>query len=217
MKTALVIGATGLVGLQTVTCLLENEHYSRVVVFSRRPTGLNSPRLTEHLIDFADTSAWAHLVQGDVLFSAMGTTRAQAGGKKQQFEVDYTFQYRFAQIAKQNGVPVIVLVSAAGADPESRLFYTRIKGELERDLKLLEFPSAIIFKPGPLEGQREKNRPAENLMVAIINGLNRISLFRKYRPISGHQMAKAMIAAAKNPTKGVSVFELEEIFLLAER
>jgi len=217
MKTALVIGATGLVGLQTVTCLLQNDYYSRVVVFSRRPTGLTSPRLTEHLIDFADTSAWSNLVQGDVLFSAMGTTRAQAGGKKQQFEVDYTFQYRVAQIAKQNGVPTFVLVSAAGANPKSRLFYTRIKGELERDLKLLEFPSAIIFKPGPLEGQREKNRPAENLMVAIINGLNRISLFRKYRPISGHKMAKAMIAAAKNPTKGISVFELEEIFLLAER
>jgi len=216
MKTALVIGATGLVGFQLLKRLLENDRYEKVTVFSRRPTGLVSPKLQQHLIDFSKPSGWSHLVQGDVLFSALGSTRAQAGGKRAQYEIDYTFQYQFARAARQNGVKSFVLVSAAGANPKSRFFYPRIKGALERDILALGFPTTIIFKPGPLEGHREKNRPAENLMVAIVRGLNRISLFKKYRPISGHTMAKAMIAAAHNPAKAVTVFELEEIFLLAD-
>jgi len=217
MKTAIVIGATGLVGRHLVTCLLENNYFSKVLVFSRRTTSLSSPKLTEYIVDFSDSSSWSQLVHGDVLFSAMGTTRAQAGGKQQQYQVDYTFQFQFAQIAKNNGVPTFVLVSSTGANPKSLLFYSRIKGELERDTIALGFPATIIFKPGPLEGFREKNRPAEKAVLELLHYLNRFSILQKYRPISGQKVALAMIAAAKSPTKAVTVFEHEEIFLLAEK
>lgn len=216
MKTALLIGATGLVGSQLLRQLLENKYFSKVVVFSRRSSGLVVPKLEEHIIDFDHPEQWQHLVKGDVLFSALGTTLAKAGGKKAQYKVDHSYQYQFAAAAARNAVPVYVLVSSAGANPESRAFYMRMKGELERDVKELLFSSIIFIKPGPLHGKRTENRLGENIGVAVIRFFNTLGLLRKYRPIAGDEVAQGMITAFKRATPGVAEFELDELFVLAK-
>ncbi|MBW6497928.1 MAG: NAD(P)H-binding protein [Bacteroidales bacterium] len=216
MKTALVIGATGLVGFQLVKQLIEDKDFVKVVVFSRRATGLSSPKLEEHIVDFDRPEQWQHLVKGDVLFSALGTTLAKAGGKKAQYQVDHSYQYQFAAAAARNAVPVYVLVSSAGANPKSSTFYMRMKGELERDVKELLFSTILLIKPGPLHGERKERRLGENLGVALIRFFNTLGLFRKYRPIGGDVVARAMIQSFKRATPGVAAFELDELFLLAK-
>ena len=215
MKTALVIGATGLVGYQLVKQLLVDRDFDKVVVFTRRSTGLANPKLEEHLIEFDHPEQWQHLVKGDVLFSALGTTLAKAGSKKAQYKVDHAYQFQFAAAAARNAVPVYVLVSSAGASPSSKAFYMRMKGELERDVKGLLFKSLIIMKPGPLHGKRPDKRFGENVGLAVIRFFNNLGLFKKYRPIGGDEVARAMINACKQAQPGVSSFQLGELFELA--
>ena len=138
---ALVIGATGAAGKDLVGQLLADDAFEKVDIFVRRPGGWNSPKLTTHLVDFDKPEEWKDLVSGDVLFSCLGTTLKAAGGPAAQWKVDYTYQYEVARAARENGVPKYVLISSIGADPQAKIFYARMKGELEDAVKQLEFPS----------------------------------------------------------------------------
>src|ERR1700743_749739 len=115
MKTAIVIGATGLVGSELTRLLINDSRYERVKIFVRKPTGITSDKLEEHIVDFGEPDKWKRFVTGDVLYSALGTTLRAAGSKDEQYKVDYTYQYRFAKIAAANGVSAYVLISAAGS------------------------------------------------------------------------------------------------------
>src|SRR5215213_7489402 len=128
--TAIVIGATGLVGSELTKLLSANEQFDRIKVFTRRPLEVKHPKIEEYVINFDYPDQWKGLVTGDVLFSALGTTLKQAGSKGAQFKVDYKYQYNFAKAASENGVANYVLISAAGASPSSRIFYSRMKGNL---------------------------------------------------------------------------------------
>ncbi len=215
MKTAIVIGATGLVGSALVDLLIRDSRFNRVLVFSRRSIGRSSAKLEEQIIDFDRPESWKDLVKGDVLFSCLGTTLKQAGGKEKQYKIDYTYQYQFAEAASKNGVPCYVLVSAPGADPDSSLFYNRIKGELERDVKQLHFQEVHFLQPSLLHGQRDQERFGEKLGYQVLKGLNAIGLFKKYRAIDGNTVARAMINASLSQKEGVHLHVLDEIFPLA--
>ena len=130
-KTAILIGATGLVGAALTDALLADSRFEKVVVFVRRATGKNHPKLEEHIVNFDAIDNWKQLLTGDVLFSAMGTTIGKAGSKEAQYKIDYTYQYEVAKAASENGVRQYVLVSSAGASPQSKIFYSRMKGELK--------------------------------------------------------------------------------------
>jgi len=131
MKTAIVIGATGLIGNMLVKKLLNDDRYKSVKVFARKSTGLNHPKLEENLVDFDDMVKWKHDITGDELFSAMGTTIRKAKSTSIQYKVDVTYQYEVAKAASENGVRSYFLVSSSGANAKSKLFYLRIKGELD--------------------------------------------------------------------------------------
>jgi uncharacterized protein YbjT (DUF2867 family) len=213
-KTAIIIGATGLTGNELTQLLLNDEGFSRVKIFVRRATGTTHPKLEEHIVNFDQVDEWSQLVSGDVLFSALGTTLKKAGGKKAQFEVDYTFQYNFAVAASRNAVPNYVLVSSAYSSAASPIFYSRIKGELERDIKELPFKHIHIFQPGPLWGKREERRIFEEWNVKMTKVINRLGLLKRIRPLHGSELAQAMINASCDHTEKIKVYVLDQIFNL---
>lgn len=216
MKTAIVIGATGLVGSSLTNQILEHPEFSGVKVFVRRATHLSHQKLTEHIVDFDKIDDWKHLLQGDVLFSAMGTTLNKAGSKAAQYRIDYTYQYNAAAAAASNGVHCYVLISSAGASESSLIFYSKMKGELDREVKKLPFSRIRIIKPGILAGNRAESRPMEALSIKMMTALGKIPLIRKFRPIPASTVARAMIHASQDTEPGVKVFELEDVFKLGE-
>ncbi len=194
-KTANVIGATGMVGRELVSQLLKSDSIEKVRIFVRRDLQIRHPKLEQHMIDFNNAQSWEPLLQGDILFSTLGTTIRQAGSKKNQYLVDYSYQYRFAEKAAKNGIPSYVLVSAAGADPKSLIFYARMKGELDEAVLKLPFKKIAILRPSILEGDREKRRVTEEWSVRIMKWLTRF-VFSRYRPVASNVVARAMIRIA---------------------
>ena len=208
---ALIIGATGATGKDLVTQLLADDTYSEVHCFVRKPLALSHPKLHAHVVNFDTPEVWADLLHGDVAFSCLGTTLAVAGSKEAQWRVDYDYQYAFAQQCKANGVPTFVLISAAGATAQSKLFYNRMKGQLEDAVKALGFPRLLIFQPSVLI-RSNSDRGAENFSVKAIYFLNKIGLFKRYRPMPTEILAEKMLSAVYNSPKGTFTFTLDKIF-----
>jgi uncharacterized protein YbjT (DUF2867 family) len=170
-------------------------------------------KLTTHIVDFDNPQAWAHLVQGDVLFSALATTLKQAGSQKEQYKIDYTYQYQTAATAAANGVARYVLVSAMGANAKSWLFYPRIKGELDNAASTLPFKQIHIFRPGFLLRQPDKIRPMEKLGIAIIQFFNKLGLFKSQKPLPVEVLAQKMRSVLLNPdAQQFQIYSLDSIF-----
>ena len=210
---ALVIGATGATGKELVAQLLEDEAFTEVHIFVRRAYSCQNPKLYTHVIDFEKPQTWAALLHGDVAFSCLGTTLAVAGSKDAQWRVDYDYQYAFAQQCKANGVPTFVLVSAAGATAQSKLFYNRMKGQLEDAVKALDFSRLLIFQPSVLI-RSNSDRSGENFTVKAFNFLNKLGILKRYRPMPTEILAEKMLSAVHNSPKGTFTFALNKIFSL---
>ena len=199
--TVVLIGATGLVGVEILCHLLPDPRVGAVVVLGRRTTGVAHTKLEEHVVDLGAPASWRDFVHGDVLVSALGTTIRAAGGQAAQYRVDHDYQLGVASEARRNGVEGCVIVSSAGASPSSRVFYSRMKGELERDVEALGFPRTRILRPGPLDGDRVESRPGERLMLGALRPLAPL-LPAAARPIPAAVVARAAIRAALDPAPG---------------
>ncbi|WP_321424682.1 NAD-dependent epimerase/dehydratase family protein [uncultured Bacteroides sp.] len=210
MKTAIVIGGTGLVGTQLINLLLNDQDFEKIAVFGRQSLNIKNQKLEEHIINFTTPENWRNLVKGDVLFSCMGTTLAKSGSKEEQYKIDFTYQYTFADIASRNKVSDYVLISSAGANIKSPFFYLRMKGELETEVKKLPFKKIVIVQPAQLYGNRHERRVGESITVALSKALNKIGLFRKRRPIHARRVAEAMIESLEyyDSSAVVSSYEL---------
>ena len=158
MKKAIVIGSTGMVGTQLIQLLLFSNNYVEITSLVRRESGITHPKLKEYVVDFDQPETWRQLVNGDVLFSCMGTTIAKAKTKENQYKTDYTYQYKVAEIAAQNGVPAYVLLSSAGANVKSAAFYMQMKGKLDEAVLKLSFETISILRPAQLYGERKEKR-----------------------------------------------------------
>ena len=208
---ALIIGATGATGKDLVTQLLADDTYSEVHCFVRKPLTLTHPKLHAHVVDFETPEAWADLLRGDVAFSCLGTTLAAAGSKEAQWRVDYDYQYAFAEHCRQNGVPTFVLVSAAGAKAPSKLFYNRMKGQLEDAIKALGFSCLLIFQPSVLI-RSNSDRSGENFTAKAFKFLNKLGILKRYRPMPTAILAQRMRREVATSNKGIHTFTLDEIF-----
>ena len=208
---ALIIGATGATGKDLLSQLLADDTYAEVHCFVRKPLALTHPKLHAHVVDFDTPEAWADLLHGDVAFSCLGTTLAVAGSKDAQWRVDYDYQYAFAEHCKNNGVPTFVLVSAAGAKAQSKLFYNRMKGALEEAVKKLNFPRLLIFQPSILI-RPKSNRGGENITVKVISFLNKLGILGRYKPMPTAILAERMRKEATTAPNGIHTFTLDEIF-----
>jgi len=209
-KIAIVVGATGLVGQHLVAQLLSRYDFDIIRIFARRSTGLVHPSLEEHIIDFDQPDTWRHLVEGEVLFSALGTTLNKAKTRENQYLVDYTYQYEFAKAAAENGVPIYVLVSSLGANARSSIFYSRMKGELENAVSGLKFNKLIIFRPSILDGERDEKRKGEKAGLVFVRFITRFAM-KNYQPTPADWLAASMIRFSLDETEGIRVIEGEKI------
>lgn len=216
MMKALIIGATGATGKDLLQQLLIDPAFSAVDIFVRKPLGIYNDKLTIHVVDFEHPEDWKNLVNGDVAFSCLGTTLKDAGSKEAQWKVDYDYQYQFAKNAKENNVEDYILVSAYGANPKSKIFYSRMKGELEEAVKQLHFNKITIFKPGMLE-RKDSERNGEVLGGRIIKFANKIGLLESHKPLPTEILAKAMINSSKIKSYGYSSVKLGNIFAFADK
>ena len=207
---ALVIGATGAVGKDLVQQLIEDSSFERVDIFVRREVKIPSAKVVAHVVDFDHPETWADQLQGDVLFSCMGTTIKAAGSQEAQWKVDYTYQYDAAKAAKANGVPTYVLVSAIDANPKSKVFYTRMKGELDDAVQKLGFKGCFILRPPSLI-RKGTDRFGEKAGIVAIRAFNAIGLMRNYTPMPTEAVSAAMIRLAKSGRQGVEIIESQDI------
>ncbi len=212
---ALVLGSTGATGQELVKLLLKNSDFSKVSVFVRRPISINHEKLTVHKVDFSRLNNYKDLVNGDIFFSALGTTIKDAGSQKEQYLVDYTYQYEFAKMASENRVNHYSLVSSVGANDKSWFFYPRIKGALEASIKHLDFNKIHIFQPPSLIRQPDLIRDGEKISLKILNMLNKMGLLRSFKPLSVADLAIKMIREVKTKNSNkITVYKSEDLFVL---
>jgi len=212
-RSALLIGATGLVGGHCLRQLLRDEAYARVVTLGRRTQGPDRPGLEQHAIDFGRLSDYAGLFDAHDVFCCLGTTMRKAGSREAFRLVDFTYQYEAAKLAAVNGAEQLLLVSSTGASPRSRVFYSRVKGELEETVRDLPFRAVNLFRPSLLLGEREESRAGELLAERVL-GLASFLLagpLRKYRPVQARKVAAAMVRVAKEGRSGFHVFESDAV------
>ncbi len=213
--TAIVIGATGAVGSDLVKQLREDDVFENIEIFSRRNIVFDHPKFHVHVIDFDHPETWKNKVKGDVLFSCLGTTINQAGSEEIQWKVDHDYQLEFAKAAHENGVGKYVLISSVGADSSSRLFYLRMKGTLEDNVKKLGIPSVTILQPPGLI-RKNSDRFGERFLVRILKIVNSIGLFRDQRPMKTESVAAAMVSIAKSDFEGQKTISAQHILDYAQ-
>ncbi|MDA8948260.1 NAD(P)H-binding protein [Flavobacteriaceae bacterium] len=212
-KHAIVLGATGATGRELVFQLLNDTDFSSVSIFVRRSPALNHKKLTVHKIDFSRLEQYRDLIKGDVLFSCLGTTLKDAGSKEKQYQVDYTYQYKFAKAASENGVSSYSLVSSTGANEKSSFFYPKIKGKLEEAVKKLPFKTIQIFQPPTLIRQNDLIRTGEKIAIKVFRGLNRLGILNSQKPLAVSDLAMMMICQVKASQKPkLKIYKPKECF-----
>lgn len=199
-ESAILLGATGLVGSHLLERLLEDEHYSQVKVFSRRPVGLSHPKLTEVLIDLFELENYREEFTADVVFVCIGTTRKKTPDLETYKKVDYGIPYTAAKLASRNGIKKFLVVSALGADAGSRIFYSRTKGEMEEAVLAQKIPKTYIFQPSLITGDRKETRMGESAGEKIMKVVNPLLFgsWKKYRSIKASTIAASMHRVARH-------------------
>lgn len=213
MKTALLIGSTGLVGSQLLHLLLDSPSYNKVIVFAKRDTKIQHSKLVQHIIDFDNVESYEHLVKGDDFFCCIGTTIKKAGSQEAFKKVDYTYPKQFAQIASKNSVNQFLLISSVGADEKSANFYLKTKGEIEAFLKGTTFKNVTILRPSLLLGKRAEFRLIEKTGALFMTTFSFLFFgsFKKYKPIESKVVAHALFTLAQDEEYGFRIFESDKI------
>lgn len=215
-KKAIILGITGLTGTVLAKQLFEDEDYAEVISFHRRESGLKHPKLTEHVVDLFQLKKEAARFKADVVFCCIGTTQAKTEDKETYKAIDYGIPLQAAQLCKINGIDTFIAISALGADADSRIFYNRTKGEMQRDILELAIENSYFMQPALLAGEREESRTGESIAIAAFKIINPILLgpLRKYRSIKPAKIAEAMRRVAKNGYKK-PLIESDEIQQIA--
>ena len=212
MKTALLFGASGLVGGQLLNQLISNNNYSKIKVFVRSVPEIIDPKIEIIETDFNNLENHKEDIKGDDSFYCIGTTKQNSSDKNEYKRVELEIPKQIAQIAKANSVNSFVFVSSGYADPKSSGDYLKFKGEVEEELKRLNFPKLGIMRPSFLLGDRKEKRVGEKIGIFVFKLLSPLFLgpLKKMRPIHSEIVAKAMIAIVQNENQQM-IFESNEI------
>lgn len=201
--SAVLLGASGLVGSHVLELLLQEDRFSVVRILVRKPLPVNHPKLEQIIVDFNDFEAYRKSIgTGDCIFCCIGTTNARVKGDRMAYRsIDFDIPVNAARFGKEAGFRQFLLVSAIGANPSSRFFYPRLKGEVESVITSFQLPCFHIFRPSFLLGNRKEYRGGERLGQWIATVLNPL-LPLKYRSVHAKQVARAMIIAALKQQQG---------------
>ncbi|MTI28636.1 NAD-dependent epimerase/dehydratase family protein [Fulvivirga kasyanovii] len=212
-RTALIAGATGLVGSQLLDLLLNDPYYEKVIVLTRRLVSKKSDKLVNLLIAFENLDAHAEQLKADDVYCCLGTTMKKAGSKDKFRQVDFAYPYEIARLFHTNGAQQFLLISALGADSNSSIFYNRVKGDVEEAITSMGFRSYHIFRPSLLMGPRQEKRLGEGLGKAFFKvfGFLFAGPLKKYKAIDSAKVAKAMFAIARQNKIGKFVHESREL------
>jgi uncharacterized protein YbjT (DUF2867 family) len=212
MKTAIVFGSTGLIGGHLVNLLIEDNYYTKVKVFVRSQTSINNEKVEVINIDFNNLGNHKTEITGDDCFFCIGTTKQNSPDKNDYQKVELDIPKEIAQIAKANSVKSFIFISSIYANPNSSGNYVKFKGLVEEELKRLNFSKLGILRPSFLMGKRKENRVGEKIGIFAFSALSPLLFgpFKKMRPISSENVAKAMIKIA-NSNLEKTVYESNEI------
>jgi uncharacterized protein YbjT (DUF2867 family) len=214
MPTALIAGASGLVGRHLLDLLLAAAEYDRVVSLGRRTLELTHPKLEQLIVNFSTLDQALAGISCDDVYCCLGTTIRQAGSRENFRAVDHAAVLALGWAAQRHGARRFFLVSALGADPRSRLFYNQVKGETEEALLVLDFETLALFRPSLLLGRRSQPRLGERVMSAVLWLAEPLLVgrLRKYRAIEAAAVARAMLRCSfgEGP-RGLLVYPSDEL------
>jgi uncharacterized protein YbjT (DUF2867 family) len=217
-RTALLVGASGLVGSYCLQYLLEEASYTRIAVLSRKPLALQHEKLVHLVADFDELETLGDWMTADDVYCCLGTTIKKAGTQGAFRKVDFDYTVKLAALAQHCGARQFLVVTSLGADPRSRIFYNRVKGEVEEALRKIPFTALHIFRPSLLLGLRPEHRTSEIAGLLVMTGLKYAMAgpLKKYRAIRASDVARAMIGVALWDMFGVRVYESDRIQELAD-
>lgn len=212
-KKALIAGANGLVGGELLKLLLRGKEYDKVVALVRKPLGIKDAKLEEKIIDFNNMDEATDSFQVNHVFCCLGTTIKKAKSKEVFKQVDVLYPLEMAKIAKEKQVEKFLIISSMGANSDSLVFYSRMKGLLENQLQSIGFNSLHILRPSLLLGNRKDYRPGEAAGAFLTNLLSFafIGPLKKYKPIAAETVALAMFEIAQRDVIGVHIYPSDEI------
>ncbi|MBK1440651.1 oxidoreductase [Parapedobacter sp. ISTM3] len=212
-KTAILFGATGLIGGALLRQLLDNPAYGRVIAVTRRNLPVEHPNFVQLIADLQSITKIEKQLIADDVFCCLGTTKKKTPDLAAYYQIDHDYPLAVAQLTKRNGARAFLLVSAIGANPRSANFYLRMKGETERDISAVNFDGLHIFRPSLLTGQRQEHRALESFSERVFNVINPLLVGRmkRYRSIPATAVAKAMNSVAQRHTKGRFIYYWDDI------
>ncbi len=209
-KTAVIAGATGLIGQELIKLLSKDNRYDKILALTRKAKASDLPKLEYVVVDFDHLPIYQEEINGDDAFCALGTTRQKAGSKEAFYKVDYTYIWEFGKIMAKNDTQSFTLVSSMGADKDSFFYYNEVKGKIEDAISQLDFEKITIVRPSLLLGDRTEERFGEGIAQTFSKLFSPI-IPAKYEGIEASQVAKAMIKAANDEKKELEIIENDEL------
>jgi uncharacterized protein YbjT (DUF2867 family) len=212
-RTALILGASGLVGSHCLDILLRQEAYRQVTALVRSPLQRSHPKLVEKLIDFDKIANFKEDIEAQDIYCCLGTTFLKSPRRRDYYKIDFSYPFEIAKIAIENGAEQFALVSALTANPNALLFYSRVKGQLEQAISKLPFKSVYIMRPSFLLGERKEFRLIEKLGLIFLKVISPLLIgpFKKMRPIEARIVALAMVYDCLHPEPLVHIYPSNEI------
>ena len=213
MKKAILFGSSGFIGSHLLQELLNNDAYEQVTIVVRKEINITHPKLNTLLGDFHSLPQLIENIAVDEVFITLGTTKKHTPNQQEYYQVDHDYPVLAGKIAKENGAKSVFIVTAIGANSNSKIFYSKTKGDAERDIIALDFEQTHIFEPSMILGNRIENRPAEKVFMKIVSLINPLLVgsMKKYKGIDGKDVAKAMIKSAEKQTNKLKIYQWEDM------